>query len=256
MQPRKQLPDHSEPGTANHSRAATCRHCTSREATPLAGQRPFEAEECHLTSTVGTYSSYMNQLVSRRTLLRQAAAAAATLVLPAPVLACGGATPRKRAIPGDPNRERLASWTKQLVSEGLTGPELPVGRSVVRVGDLAAGSPYEPFTLEAYLKNGSPATEPLTLSLTRFDCVTLVEACLAVSRAARAQSPSWDEFGREVERMRYRDGHRQGYTSRLHYFSEWISDGARRGLVQDLGGELGGAKDERPLRFMTQHRAK
>ena len=45
-------------------------------------------------------------------------------------------------------------------------------------------------------------------------------------------------FGREIERMRYRGGKRRGYASRLHYFSEWISDGARRGLVRDLGKEL------------------
>jgi hypothetical protein len=56
--------------------------------------------------------------------------------------------------------------------------------------------------------------------------------------------------------MRYRDGHRIGYTSRLHYFSEWISNGAARGLHRDLGRELGGAEDRRPLRFMTQHRGK
>jgi len=56
--------------------------------------------------------------------------------------------------------------------------------------------------------------------------------------------------------MRYRDGLRRGYTSRLHYFSEWISDGARRGLVRDLGAELGAAQDSRPLRFMSQHREK
>ncbi len=54
--------------------------------------------------------------------------------------------------------------------------------------------------------------------------------------------------------MRYRGGERRGYTSRLHYFSEWISDGEERGLVRDLGAELGGAEDARPLRFMTEHR--
>ena len=55
--------------------------------------------------------------------------------------------------------------------------------------------------------------------------------------------------------MRYRGGERQGYASRLHYFSEWIADGERRGLVRDLGAELGGVEDARPLRFMTEHRA-
>jgi hypothetical protein len=122
---------------------------------------------------------------------------------------------------------------------------------------LAAGSPYVPNTLDAYLKSGGVRSpEPLTLSLTHFDCVTLVEACLAVARVARAQgAPTWERFGREVERMRYRGGERGSYTTRLHYFSEWISDGERRGLVKDLGAELGGAEDSRPLRFMTEHRA-
>jgi hypothetical protein len=126
------------------------------------------------------------------------------------------------------------------------------------VGELAAGTPYVAGTLEAYLgaAGASPALEPLTLSLTRFDCVTLVEACLAVARTARAAGePTWDAFGREVERMRYRGAQRLGYASRLHYFSEWIADGEARGLIRDLGPELGGVEDARPLRFMTEHRA-
>jgi hypothetical protein len=128
----------------------------------------------------------------------------------------------------------------------------------VRVGQLAAGTPYEPGTLETYLRRGgSPeAREPLTLALTHFDCVTLVESCLAVARtAARDGQPTWERFGREVERMRYRGGERGAYASRLHYFSEWIADGAARGLVRDLGKELDGVEDDRPLRFMTEHRA-
>lgn len=154
-------------------------------------------------------------------------------------------TPRDRA--------NLEAWTAALRSAPRNG----IGAESTRVGELAAGSPYEPYTLEAYLKaGGSPtATEPLTLSLTRFDCVTLVESCLAVARVAAASgAPTWDRFGREVERMRYRGGLRGPYASRLHYFSEWISDGAARGLVRDLGPELGGEPDTRPLRFMSEHR--
>jgi hypothetical protein len=48
---------------------------------------------------------------------------------------------------------------------------------------------------------------------------------------------------------------RAGYSSRLHYFSEWISDNAARGLARDLGPELGAMEDRRPLRFMSTHRA-
>jgi hypothetical protein len=128
------------------------------------------------------------------------------------------------------------------------------------VGDLAAGTPYEPGTLDAYLRSGArrpSEPEPLTLSLTAFDCVTLVESCLAVARVAtREGAPTWERFGHEVERMRYRGGERRGYASRLHYFSEWIADGERRGLVRDLGAELGGVEDARRLRFMTANRRK
>jgi len=158
----------------------------------------------------------------------------------------------------DPDLDRLKKWVETLRAEGLSHASVPLGRAAVRVGELAAGTPYQAYTLEEYLKRGgSPLLEPLTLSLTRFDCVTLVEACLAVARLARQKSaPTWKGFGREVERMRYRDGRRVGYISRLHYFSEWISDGESRRLVKDVGTGLGAAEDNRPLRFMTDHRDK
>jgi N-acetylmuramoyl-L-alanine amidase-like len=200
----------------------------------------------------------VDSTLSRRELLRQAAAAAAAMGFPSPLLACRGKSRLHGPGVADTDEERLLSWTGHLRTEGLTKSQLPLGARVGRVGELAGGSPYVPFTLEAYLEHGgTPSAEPLTLSLTRFDCVTLVEACLAVSRVAATEQPaSWEQFGREVERMRYRDGKRLGYSSRLHYFSEWITDGARRGLVREMGPELGAAEDHRPLRFMTEHRAK
>jgi N-acetylmuramoyl-L-alanine amidase-like len=198
---------------------------------PAAGSRPAQGDN-----------------VSRRDLLRSAALAAVALGLPARLAAC------RR---GDPDQARLNAWTAILRAEGLSQTSVPFGRRDIRVGELATGSPYEPYTLDRYLRTGgSPSHEPLTLSLTRFDCVTLVEACLAVARLADDEgTPTWERFGREIERMRYRSGERRGYSSRLHYFSEWITDGERRGLVEDRGAKLGGAEDARPLRFMTEHRA-
>jgi hypothetical protein len=189
-----------------------------------------------------------NDTLSRRDLLKHAALSVAALTLPT----------RLSAWAKDPDLDRLTSWSRVLRAEGLTAPGKQPGKCAIRVGELAAGTPYVPYTLDAYLKHGgSPLREPLTLSLSHFDCVTLVESSLAVARVARAHgTPSWSRFGQEIERMRYRGGKRRGYGSRLHYFSEWISDNAQRGLVQDLGSELGGTEDARPLRFMTEHRDK
>jgi len=158
----------------------------------------------------------------------------------------------------DPDRRRLSEWTEALRSEGLARHERAPGRAANRVGELAEGTPYKPYTLDAYLRaRGNPlGPEPLTLSLSRFDCLTLVESCLAVARVAGGKDePTWEGFGRQVQRMRYRGGKRLGYSSRLHYFSEWITDGQARGLCRDLGPDLGGVEDVRPLRFMTEHRS-
>lgn len=154
-----------------------------------------------------------------------------------------------------PDLERLKSWVSEIRSEGLSKAPRPIGSAAIRAGELAAGTPYKPGTLEQYLLTEGPLDpEPLTCSLTQFDCVTLVESCLGVARvAARYGAPTWARFEAEIERMRYRGGQRKGYSSRLHYFSEWIRDGERRGLCRSLGQELGGEPDRRPLRFMSEH---
>jgi hypothetical protein len=195
--------------------------------------------------------------LTRRSFLARSAAA---LLLPFP-LAADTPHPFTRSplhpfTPDPGDRERLASWLRTLRAEGLADPAVPLGRAVARVGELALGAPYAAYTLEQYLVDGgSPEAEPLTLHLSRFDCVSLVEAAIAVARAAAAgPGAGWERFAAEMERMRYRGGVRHGYASRLHYFSEWIHDGERRGLLTDLGPALGAERDERPLRFMSQHR--
>jgi hypothetical protein len=212
--------------------------------------------------------------LSRRAVLRRMAAATAALAMPPLLPGCARAEPGQPATepagsgaaaadrephapPSPEDLARLEQWTAALRAEGMADAGVPLGDAAARVGELAAGTPYEAFTLEAYLRaGGSPMrTEPLTLSLTRFDCVSLVEACLAVAAVAAAPGlPSWGAFAREMEQLRYRGGERRGYASRLHYFSEWMADGARRGRLRDLGRELGGRLDERPLRFMTENR--
>jgi len=188
----------------------------------------------------------MQNPISRREMLARSAGMLAATALPNPLFAAS------------PDESRLKAWGAALRSIGMNRRALPLGPRAIRVGELAIGTPYEPYTLEAYIKAGGDpkGLEPLIVSLTRFDCVTLVESCLAVARASDdGKPPTWDRFSREVERMRYRGGKRQGYASRLHYFSEWISDGEKRGLVKNLGQELGGTNDTRPLRFMTEHRS-
>jgi hypothetical protein len=228
---------------------------------PMAGAGPFLPPSQRGARMHGHENRHAG--LTRRALLGRALAATLALTLPAPLAGCarrGGVGRAAARAPGGFNapspedERRLLSWVGTLRAGGLHRGAAPLGAAAARAGELALGTPYEAFVLEEYLRaGGSPfETEPLRLDLTRFDCVSLVESCLAVARLARAPGePNWSGFAREIERMRYRGGIRQGYASRLHYFSEWIADGARRGLVEDLGRQLGGVPDHRPLRFMT-----
>jgi len=175
----------------------------------------------------------------------------------------GGSEPQKRAASSperdgasSEDRERLAEWLRILRADHAAHPSAPFTRLVARAGELTVGTPYGFKLLDQHLREPSHGDEePLTLSLTSFDTLTLVESCLALARCARQGADSWEDFGREVERLRYRGGRRAGYASRLHYFSEWIADNAARGNVRDMSRELGGVQDERPLRFMTSKRS-
>ena len=200
----------------------------------------------------------MSTPLSRRAMIGDVAYLAAALAIPAPRSRRAGDRTRLFGAPTDldPDLARFDSWTTALRTAQLADRAVPLGLATARIGQLAVGTPYEAHLLDAYLRRGDgPITEPLTLSLTRFDCNSFVESCVAVARAARAGgTPMWKGFAREVERMRYRNGLRGDYTTRLHYFSEWVADGDKRCLLRDVGFALGGGEDKRPLRFMSEHR--
>lgn len=142
-------------------------------------------------------------------------------------------------VAGDQDRARFEALA------AAAKPFPAIGDRLVAVGKQLIGSPYQVAPLEQ-------GEEKLFCNLSAFDCVTLVESCLAVSRSS---DQGFDGFTRELERIRYRNGRVDGYASRLHYFSDWIHDNQRRGLVRDLTRSLGGVRDARPLHFMTAHRA-
>lgn len=130
-------------------------------------------------------------------------------------------------------------------------PAMPT--TVARVAETFLGRPYAAHMLDA-VEETAEGVEPLVARLDAFDCVTLVESSVAIARTLNAATPSFTTFQKELEKLRYRDGKRGGYATRMHYFSEWIADNERRGLVLDMTPSLGGEADRRPLRFMTAHR--
>ena len=145
------------------------------------------------------------------------------------------------------------------------------GDLLARIGERFVGTPYAPHTLEL------DGPERLVINLEALDCVTFVENVLALARLAWAAMPASADaseagtadapgsgalddperfetaYRDELTRIRYRDGMLDGYASRLHYFSEWITDNETSGLVAAISRDLGGVSDASPIDFMSTH---
>ena len=124
-----------------------------------------------------------------------------------------------------------------------------IGRVMQDVGRHFRGRPYRTGTLDA------PTTETLVARFDGFDCVTFVETALALARTAQASDTTYAGFARRLAEQRYRDGGPVGYCGRLHYFTEWITDNAKRDHVRRLGAQLGGRPLRDTLDFMSTHRS-
>jgi Protein of unknown function (DUF1460) len=124
----------------------------------------------------------------------------------------------------------------------------PFGTVVQAIARQYLGARYQ-----AGLLDQSP-TERLFISFQKFDCVLFVESMLALARTV-VQPTLSAHFPPQIEVQRYRGGHLKGYCSRLHYFSDWIADNERRGLVRNITLATGGIPFNKPLNFMSQHRS-
>lgn len=125
----------------------------------------------------------------------------------------------------------------------------PVGELVTTIGKQFLGKPYEAHTLD------DPGEEHLIANLHSFDCVTFIENVTALSRCIKQNRLSFGAYRRELQRLRYRGGSIDGYTSRLHYFTEWIADNEKKGTIKDVTRDLGGMAYRKTIGFMTSHRA-
>jgi hypothetical protein len=134
------------------------------------------------------------------------------------------------------------------VAAGLMGK--PVGDTMIALGQHFLGKPYIAHSLE------EPGEEHLVVNLRGFDCLTLVENCLSFSRCFASGKTSFDDFRTQLTRIRYTGGTIKGYTSRLHYFTDWMSDNVRKGVVQEMTMTLGGEEYRKTINFMTTHRDK
>lgn len=124
-----------------------------------------------------------------------------------------------------------------------------LGDTIVAVGKSFLDTPYVEKTLEV------GDTETLVVNLRGLDCTTFVENVLAFGTMLKSKQNSFEDFTKTLETIRYRDGDLKGYPSRLHYFTEWIRNNEKKGLIKDITSDLGGVELNKPINFMGTHRS-
>lgn len=130
----------------------------------------------------------------------------------------------------------------QLTAES----QASTSQRMVKAAGLLLGTPYVAGTLEQ-------EPEQLIINLHETDCILFVETCLALAVTSRQTEPSFEEFSRIIRELRYRNGRIDGYTSRLHYTSEWILQGERNGFLKEMSREIAGTLFQKQFGFMSTH---
>lgn len=90
------------------------------------------------------------------------------------------------------------------------------------------GIPYVAHTLEVC------DPERLVVNTRELDCTTLVENVTALTLCVYRHLYTWRDYLHTLSEIRYRDGKLEDYTSRLHYFSDWIDNNTRQELVREI----------------------
>ena len=146
----------------------------------------------------------------------------------------------------DPQDRRIfRDLIKTLEIQAGAGRNLPA--LVLEAAEYFLGTPYVAASLEH-------RPETLVINLRGFDCCTLVENALVLAGLAWKGRTGFSDYTAALRAVRYRKGRIDGYPSRLHYFTDWIYENTRRGILQDITGDLGGRRFRKQIYHMTANR--
>lgn len=136
---------------------------------------------------------------------------------------------------------------ENLLSDFAGDKKIETGELILKVGTRFLDIPYVANTLE----NGKD--ENMVVNLRELDCTTFTENVLALVRTIQSREPDFNRFVKEVEKIRYRGGDRDGYLSRLHYFSDWIFNNQEKKIIRDVSRDIAHILYPNQVDFMSKH---
>ncbi len=144
---------------------------------------------------------------------------------------------------------------------------VPIQELVIEIAEHFLGTPYVASTLER-------TPEQLRVYLNKTDCILFVELCTSFALTVKGlrlgqlgdgeefflnpkpfvkrADPSYRLLCDNIRNMRYRLGVVDGYSSRIHYTSEWILQNQTNGVLYEYTKEYG-ERYTQHFNFMSTH---
>ena len=108
-------------------------------------------------------------------------------------------------------------------------------------------TPYVAYTLEGN------SEEELVVNCDEVDCNVRWKCTGHGSLSHSRRTNEWGRLYEEPVNIRYRNGQINGYTSRLHYMTDWINDNVQKGLIEDVTAQYSPSTQTVNLSFMSSH---
>ena len=128
----------------------------------------------------------------------------------------------------------------KLNSQKLSKIEIEVAKQLLNI-------PYVAHTLE------QKGEENLVINLQGLDCTTFLENVVAISSCIKSGKTSFKDYCDMLVKIRYRDGKINQYPSRLHYFTDWLLDNEKKGIIKIVSNDFGNADFNPQVGFMSEN---
>lgn len=90
--------------------------------------------------------------------------------------------------------------------------------------------------------------EQLVVNLRELDCWTFVENSVAI---ALNQGGNFDSYTNQLRHLRYWGGFIDGYGSRIHYFTGWLLQAEKMGIIENMTRAFGGVRYFKKVGYMS-----
>ncbi len=137
-----------------------------------------------------------------------------------------------------PDPDSVLFVEKQKISPAETSIPL----RTLAIARSFLGTPYVHGTLD---RSGE---EHLTLNLRQLDCWTFVENSLAIAQTGQGDFTAYQSH---LQQLRYWGGDVDGYGSRIHYFTGWLLQAEKTGVLDDLTKEMGGIVYRKKIGYIS-----